>query len=87
MLCVLQERVEMQSFLGDACFIVCTRNALVSRAMNDRVKLGIMVWIQQTLKTTGLKFQHKIVNIFLPIIFSIISCLGAQKNRLIERFF
>ena len=27
-------------------------------------------------------FQHKIVNFFLPIIFSIF--LGAQKNRLIE---
>ena len=27
-------------------------------------------------------FQHKIVNMFLPIIFSI--CFGAQKNRLME---
>ena len=29
------------------------------------------------------KFQHKIVNIFLPIIFNI--CFIAQKNRLIEK--
>ena len=27
-------------------------------------------------------FQHKIANVFLPIILSI--CLGAQKKRLIE---
>ena len=35
--------------------------------------------------TTGLdkqKFQHKIVNIFLPINFNI--CFGCSKNRLIE---